>query len=73
LQTFSTDTQFNKMECKLGHFTATLGLGMKHKLEGQTTTQRQVDFTHNSNAVLLSHLMRERERERERDESFEAS
>jgi hypothetical protein len=53
LQIFSTDTQFNKMECKLGHFTATLGLGMKHELEGQTTAQRQVHFTHNPNTISL--------------------
>jgi hypothetical protein len=63
LQIFSADTQFNKMECKLSHFTATLGLGMKHELERQTMTQRQVDFTHNSNTISLfcSPIQRERE------------
>lgn len=56
------------MECKLGHFTATLGLGMKHELEGQTMTQRQVEFTHNSNTISLfcSPIQWERERKRER-------
>lgn len=40
-----TDTHFHEMVPSFSHFTATLILGMKGGLEGQTRAQKQDDFT----------------------------
>jgi hypothetical protein len=40
-----TDTHFHEMVPSFSHFTATIILGMKGGLEGQTRAQRQGDFT----------------------------
>ncbi len=51
LQIFWIDTQFHEMALNFAHFTDTLKLDMKYRLEGQTRAQRQGDSM--DNFILL--------------------
>lgn len=52
-----TDTHFHEMVPSFSHFTATIILGMKGGLKGQTKAQRQGDFTRMCSST---HINRER-------------